>query len=106
MTRRILVYKENDRYYVSQEFNGDKVEMQKLRESENVPLKSNWEEIITLFDGVKNLNDFKECVKIAEVKFTYDNEDLFEMNEIPRCEEVWMIINNKLKLYSTYGEEI
>ncbi|EJA6645308.1 TPA: hypothetical protein MXT37_003087 [Clostridioides difficile] len=35
-----------------------------------------------------------------------NNEDLFEMNEIPQCEEVWMIINSKLKLYSIYGEEI
>lgn len=31
MTRRILVYKENEIYYVSQEFNGDKAEMQSFK---------------------------------------------------------------------------
>ncbi|MCC0705150.1 hypothetical protein IC213_19005 [Clostridioides sp. ES-S-0049-02] len=104
MTRRILVYKENEIYYVSQEFNGDKAEMQRFKKSENVPLNSNWEEIILLFDSVKNLNDFKECVRIAELKFNYDNENLFEMDEMPKWEEIWMVIGGKLKLYSIYGE--
>jgi len=104
MTRRVLVFKENNLFHVSQEFNGDKREIQKLWNSQDVPLKADWEEIPSLFNNIKSLKEFKKVVKNVEDLYTYENYPLETETELPKQQEVWMVIDGELKLYSEYGE--
>ena len=106
MTRRIIVYKGRNTheglYFISQEFNGDRQEAVKW--NPNTVIKANWNEVVDLFDEINSLHDFRKAVRNAENLYTYENIPLKKEEKIPRCEEVWMLIDGKLQLYSKYGE--
>ena len=97
MTRRTIVYKgrkatvHEGYYFISQEFNGD---------------KDNWNDVVELFDGVNSLHDFRESIRKAEDLYTYENVPLRKVSRLPQCEEIWMLIDGKLQMYSKYGELI
>lgn len=106
MTRRIIVYKGKTQkthegmYFISQEFNGDREEV--IRWNAQTSIKANWKEVIELFNGINSLHGFKMAVKQAENLYNYENISLVKEENIPKCEEVWMLIEGKLKLYSKY----
>lgn len=104
MTRRIIVYKgrniHDGYYFVSQEFNGDMEEA--IKWNPKTAIKTNWNGIIELFNGINSLHTFRKAVKKAEDLYTYENISLVKKEKIPRCEEVWMLIDGKLQLYSRY----
>lgn len=104
MTRRVLVYEDNGKYYISQEFNGDKREA--LHWNKNTLLKVNWEEIIPLFDAVTTLTKFKKTVRKAEDLYGYETYPLRVSDEFPRREEVWKVIDGKLVLYAKFDEVV
>lgn len=106
MTRRIIVYKEKNAheefYFISQEFNGDRQEA--IQWNPNTAIKANWNDVIELFNGVSSLHSFRSAVREAENLYTYENVPLVKEENLPRCEEVWMLIDGKLQRYSKYGE--
>lgn len=110
MTRRTIVYKgrkatvHEGYYFISQEFNGDKDEA--ILWNPQTPIKGNWIDIVELFNGIESLHDFRKAIKRAEDLYTYENISLRREVNLPRCEEIWMLINGKLQLYSKYGEVI
>ena len=104
MTRRVLVYEDNGKFYISQEFNGDKKEA--LSWNKNTFLKVNWEEIIPLFDGITTLTKFRKAVRKSEKAYGYETYPLITSEEIPIREEVWKVIDGKLTLYARYDEII
>lgn len=53
-------YEDNGRYYISQEFNGDKKEA--LQWNASTILKTNWEDVLTLFYGCTTLNRFRNAI--------------------------------------------
>lgn len=104
MTRRIIVYKGRNAYkgmyFISQEFNGDREET--IRWNPKTSIKANWNEVIELFNGINSLHGFRMAVKQAEKLYDYENISLVKEENIPKCEEVWMLIDEKLQLYSKY----
>lgn len=110
MTRRTIVYKgkkatvHEGYYFISREFNGDKYEAALW--NPQTPIKANWNEIIELFNGVNSLHDFRESIRKAEDLYTYENISLRKKSILPQCEEIWMLIDGKLQMYSKYGEVI
>lgn len=104
MTRSIIVYKGRNAhegyYFVSQEFNGDKEEA--IKWNPKTVINANWNDIVELFNGVDSLHIFRKAVKKAEDLYTYENISLVKEENIPRCEEVWMLIDGRLQLYSKY----
>lgn len=110
MTRRIITYKGREAtvlegyYFISQEFNGDKDEAS-IRNSQT-PIKANWNDVVELFDRVNSLHDFRESIRKAEDLYTYENVPLRKVSRLLQCEEIWMLIDGELQLYSKYGEVI
>jgi len=104
MTRRVLAYEDRGKYYISQEFNGDRREG--LQWNKNTLLKANWEDIIPLFDDIKTLTKFRRTVKKAEELYGYETYPLRVDDELPRCEEVWKVTKGKLVLYAKYDEVV
>lgn len=104
MTRRIIVYKSRNAhersYFVSQEFNGDREES--IKWNPKTEINANWNDIIELFNGIDSLHTFRKAVKKAENLYTYENISLVKEENIPQCEEIWMLIDGKLQLYSKY----
>lgn len=97
-----MVFEDNGKYYVSQEFNGDKEEA--LIYCPNTLLKATWDEIPPLFEGCVTLTKFRESVRKAENVYGYEQYPLCIRNEIPRCEEVWKLEKGKLILYTKYDK--
>ena len=110
MTRRTIVYKgrkatvSEGYYFISQEFNGDKDEA--ILWNPQTPIKGNWIDVVELFNGIESLHDFKKAIRKAEDLYTYENISLRREVNLPRCEEIWMLTDGKLQLYSKYGEVI
>ena len=110
MTRRTIVYKgrkatvSEGYYFISQEFNGDKDEA--VLWNPQTPVKGNWIDVVELFNGIESLHDFKKAIRKAEDLYTYENISLRREVNLPRCEEIWMLTDGKLQLYSKYGEVI
>lgn len=110
MTRRTIVYKGRKAtvyegyYFISQEFNGDKDEA--ILWNPQTPIKGNWIDVVELFNGIESLHDFRKAIRKAEDLYTYENISLRREVNLPRCEEIWMLIDEKLQLYSKYGEVI
>ena len=110
MTRRTIVYKgrkatvSEGYYFMSQEFNGDKDEA--VLWNPQTPVKGNWIDVVELFNGIESLHDFKKAIRKAEDLYTYENISLRREVNLPRCEEIWMLTDGKLQLYSKYGEVI
>lgn len=104
MTRRILVFNDNSKYYVSQEFNGDKEEFIRFHGHSFVPV--NWEDVVPLFNDVETLPQFRKVIKTAEGMYGYEKCPLNIKDEVPRCEEVWMLIDGKLQLYARYDDVV
>ena len=110
MTRRTIVYKgrkatvSEGYYFISQEFNGDKDEA--VLWNPQTPIKGNWIDVVELFNGIESLHDFKKAIRKAEDLYTYENISLRREVNLPRCEEIWMLTDGKLQLYSKYGEVI
>ena len=110
MTRRTIVYKgrkatvHEGYYLISQEFNGDKDEA--VLWNQQTPIKGNWIDVVELFNGIESLHDFRKAIKRAEDLYTYENISLRREVNLPRCEEIWMLTDGKLQLYSKYGEVI
>ena len=110
MTRRTIVYKgrkatvHEGYYFICQEFNGDKDEHAIW--NPQTPIKANWNDVVELFDGVNSLHDFRESIRKAEDLYTYENVPLRKVSRLPQCEEIWMLIDGKLQMYSKYGELI
>lgn len=104
MTRRIIVYKGRNAhegsYFVSQEFNGDREEA--IRWNPQTAIQANWNEVVKLFNGIDSLHMFRKAVRKAEDLYTYENISLVKEDKIPRCEEIWMLSDGKLQLYSKY----
>ena len=110
MTRRTIVYKgrkatvHEGYYFMSQEFNGDKDEA--VLWNPQTPIKGNWIDVVELFNGIESLHDFRKAIRKAEDLYTYENISLRREVNLPRCEEIWMLTDGKLQLYSKYGEVI
>ena len=110
MTRRTIVYKgrkatvHEGYHFISQEFNGDRDEA--VLWNPQTPIKGNWIDVVELFNGIESLHDFRKAIKRAEDLYTYENIYLRREVNLPRCEEIWMLIDGKLQLYSKYGEVI
>ena len=110
MTRRTIVYKgrkatvHEGYYFISQEFNGDKDEA--ILWNPQTPIKGNWIDVVELFNGIESLHDFRKAIRKAEDLYTYENISLRREVNLPRCEEIWMLTDGKLQLYSKYGEVI
>lgn len=110
MTRRIIVYKgrkatvHEGYYFISREFNGDRDEA--VLWNPQTPIKGNWIDVVELFNGIDSLHDFRKAIKRAEDLYTYENISLRREVKLPRCEEIWMLIDGRLQLYSKYGEVI
>lgn len=110
MTRRTIVYKgrkatvHEGYYFMSQEFNGDKDEA--VLWNPQTPIKGNWIDVVELFNGIESLHDFRKAIRKAEDLYTYENISLRREVNLPRCEEIWMMTDGKLQLYSKYGEVI
>lgn len=104
MTRRIIVYRGRNAhegsYFVSQEFNGDRGEA--IKWNPKTAIKANWNDVVKLFNGINSLHAFRKAIKMAEDLYTYENISLIREESIPRCEEIWMLIDGKLQLYSRY----
>lgn len=104
MTRRIIVYTGRNAhegyYFVSQEFNGDKEEA--IRWNPQTAIQVNWNEIIELFNGIDSLHMFRKAVRRAEDLYTYENISLVKEEKMPRCEEIWILNDGKLRLFSKY----
>ena len=104
MTRRICAYVHNGKYYLSQEFNGDREEgIQFLGGS---LVEGNWEDLISIFDGVDSLETFEAAVIELEKAFHYGQEPLEVEDAIPCCEELWLVKNGFLTLYAVYGDVV
>ena len=110
MTRRTIVYKgrkatvHEGYYFISQECNGDKDEA--VLWNPQTPIKGNWIDVVELFNGIESLHDFRKAIKRVEDLYTYENISLRREVNLPRCEEIWMLTDGKLQLYSKYGEVI
>lgn len=108
MTRRIIVYKGRNAhegtYFVSQEFNGDRAEA--LRFNPHTSIRISWDEVVSYFNNINSLHDFREVVMRVENMYTYENIKLRRTDKIPHYEEVWMLIEGKLQLYSKHGEVV
>jgi len=104
MTRRIIVYKDRNAneglYFVSQEFNGDREEA--IKWNHQTAINANWNDIVELFNGIDSLYTFRKAVKKAEDLYAYENISLVKEENIPQYEEIWMLIDGKLQLYSKY----
>lgn len=102
MTRRICAFKQNGKFYVSQEFNGDRSEQTLWNPVPTIPV--DWDCIIGTFDGSKTLDHFKAAVHSMENAYGYEQVPVEEVDILPGVQEVWMLIDGKLCLYSQYGE--
>lgn len=104
MTRRLIAYKEGDAYLVSQEFNGDKSEMEKFLK--HTSIAADWSEVVELFDGVTTPKMFEEAVKKAEKLYGYEPMSLNHETEIPTAQEVWVMSHGNLLLTTRYGKPL
>lgn len=102
MTRRTIVFKDGEKFYASQEFNGDKAEAAGFHP--NIGIKADWSEIVELFTGKASVESFKEAVREAEALYGYKDVEVEEMDELPSCEEIWLTTGVFLHLHTKYGE--
>lgn len=101
MTRRICAMQHNNKFYVSQEFNGDRAEQMMF----GLPTlcEGNWKDLIHVFDGSVTLEEFASAVRNMENAFHYAHEELEELDELRPWEELWVLTKEKLVLHSEYG---
>lgn len=64
MTRRMIVFKKDGKFYASQEFNGDKNECAQVNSAAKILVA--WPEIMKLFTGKVSVSSFQKAVKEAE----------------------------------------
>ena len=102
MTRRICAMEHNGQFYVSQEFNGDYSEQ--LRFKLCTMCLGDWPDLISTFDGCRTVEEFTSAVRNMENAFHYQQEPLGVLSSLPPYEEVWLLQDGKLTLYSEYGE--
>lgn len=102
MTRRLVVFKKEDTYLVSQEFNGDKSEAGMF--TANAGIKADWPEIVGLFDGADTPDKFGKAVSKVEELYGYNPVPLEIEAEMPAAQEVWMMSHGNLILATRYGE--
>lgn len=101
MTRRICAFKQNEKFYISQEFNGDKSEQSLFNPRPSISV--DWDYIIGTFDGSQTLEDFKAAVHSMENAYEYEHFPVEAVDTLPDAQEVWMLIDGELRLYSQYG---
>ena len=104
MTRRIIALKGHDGYYISQEFNGDHDEGVQLRGFSAA--QANWSDIVPLFHGASDFDGFSSSVKKAEELYGYEKVPLEIVEELPTVQELWLMTDEDLVLYSEYGEVV
>lgn len=102
MTRRICAFEQDGKFYVSQEFNGDRSEQSVYHPRPTIPV--DWDYIIGTFDGSQTLDHFKAAVHSMENAYGYEQVPVEEVDTLPGVQEVWMLIDGELRLYSQYGE--
>ena len=102
MTRRICAMQYQGVYYISQEFNGDYSEQLHFRQY--TMCLGDWNDLIRTFDGCRTVEEFAEAVRSMEKAFHYYQVPLEVVPELPSCEEIWILQDGKLMLYSKYGE--
>lgn len=105
MTRRICAMAHNGKFLISQEFNGDRREQELFSGfGMAVTCHGAWDDLIPTFDGNTTPEHFASAVRSMENAYQYGQEPLEEVEELPDCEEVWMLVSGKLVLYSRYGK--
>lgn len=102
MTRRMIVFKKDGKFYASQEFNGDKNECAQVNSAAKILVA--WPEIMKLFTGKASVSSFQKAVKEAERLYGYESVDVEELDELPSCEEIWLTTGGFLYKYTKYGE--
>ena len=102
MNRRICAFEHNGKYYMSQEFNGDREE-QAMWQS-NPSISCNWLDVIGTFNGCETLDDFISAVYSMENAYGYEHEESEVVDELPAVQEVWLLKDGQLQLYAKYGE--
>lgn len=102
MTRRICAFEQDGKFYVSQEFNGDRSEQSVYHSRPTIPV--DWDYIIGTFDGSQTLDHFKAAVHSTENAYGYEQVPVEKVDTLPGVQEVWMLIDGELRLYSQYGK--
>lgn len=102
MTRRMIVFKKDGKFYASQEFNGDKNECAQVNSAAKILV--DWPEIMKLFTGKVSVWSFQEAVKEAERLYGYESVAVEDLDELPSCEEIWLTTGGFLYKYTKYGE--
>lgn len=105
MTRRMIVFREGDTYYVSQDFNGDREEAEHGAETGS-SIKPDWFEIPPMFDGVETLESFKCVVQAVEALYRYDAMPVVARSELPKSDEAWLMSHGTLILAARYGKSM
>lgn len=101
MTRRYVVFiDENGSCYITTEFNGDQEEFLKYRSMDSCD--KNWNEILSEFDNVKTIDEFKKANEVAQ---SYYHSFLGKQEPLPiekvkfvgdvQNDEVYIIKNGK-----------
>lgn len=104
MTRRICAMPHNGKFLISQEFNGDRREQEMFSAfGMAVTCLGTWDELIHTFDGSTTPEQFASAVRSMENAFGYGQETLEDVEELPRCEEVWILESGRLVLHSKDG---
>lgn len=110
MTRRILAFKNGNRYLISQEFNGDREEML-LRGETDPSCSIRWLQAIKDMGPCLSACSFASSLKVLENKYGYEHVDPTPLSEeqFNACqeEELWLIDETGLPhLHARYGLSI
>lgn len=102
MTRRVIAYRESGMFYVSQEFNGDRSEMEQIS-PDSCRIKVDWADVLPIFDGVTSLELFKNAVSKVESLYSYEPVSMEAEHELPVAEETWLMSHGTLLVAARYG---
>ena len=104
MTRRLIVFRKNGLFLVSQEFNGDRAEAAGF--CKGTGIKADWPEIVKLFDGADTQEAFGDAVRKAEELYGYEPYPLETLDKMPTAQEVWVMSHGNLLLAARYGDSM
>lgn len=102
MTRRVIVFREGTKFYASQEFNGDRAEMKRFNPS-GCSIKTDWADVLPMFDGVVSLGQFRDVVRDVEDLYGYHPVSVEAEQELPVAEETWLMSHGILLVAARYG---